>query len=46
MNAASALKIAGANGIAVCTNTMHKVVDRLEAQIGLPLLLIADAVGA
>lgn len=46
MNAASALKMAGADGIAVCTNTMHKVVDRLEAQIGLPLLHIADAVGA
>lgn len=45
MNAASALKMAGADGIAVCTNTMHKVVDRLEAQIGLPLLHIVDAVG-
>lgn len=43
--AADALKKAGADGIAVCTNTMHKVVDHIEELTGLPLLHIADAVG-
>jgi aspartate racemase len=39
------LKAAGAECIVVCTNTMHKVVDRIEAEVGIPLLHIADAIG-
>lgn len=45
-NAAVALKKAGAETIVVCTNTMHKVADEIEAASGLPLLHIADATAA
>ncbi|CNE11066.1 aspartate/glutamate racemase family protein [Yersinia nurmii] len=44
--AAVALKKAGAEAIVVCTNTMHKVADEIEAVSGLPLLHIADATAA
>jgi aspartate racemase len=37
------LKRAGADFIVVATNTMHKVVDEIEAVTGLPLLHIVDA---
>lgn len=37
------LKAAGAELIAICSNTMHKVTDRMEMETGLPLLHIADA---
>ncbi|AHM75009.2 aspartate racemase [Yersinia hibernica] len=42
-DAAVSLKRAGAEVIVVCTNTMHKVADDIEAASGLPLLHIADA---
>ncbi|RXA98501.1 aspartate/glutamate racemase family protein [Yersinia sp. 2105 StPb PI] len=45
-NAAVSLKRAGADIIVVCTNTMHKVADDIEAACGLPLLHIADATAA
>lgn len=41
-DAALALKRAGAEGILLCTNTMHKVADPLVEQSGLPFLHIAD----
>lgn len=41
--AARALERAGAEGIVICTNTMHKVCGRIEADIRVPLLHIADA---
>jgi aspartate racemase len=44
--AAVGLKAAGAQGIVVATNTMHKVAAEIEAQSGLPLLHIADATGS
>lgn len=46
--AASARKLerAGADILMLCTNTMHKVADQLEAAIDLPFLHIADATGS
>lgn len=41
-DAALALKRAGAEGILLCTNTMHKVADQIVEQSGLPFLHIAD----
>ncbi len=34
---------AGANFVVLCTNTMHKVADDIQANITIPLLHIADA---
>jgi aspartate racemase len=34
---------AGADFLVICTNTMHKVADQIEAAVGVPLLHIADA---
>lgn len=42
-NAASALEKAGAEFIVICTNTMHKVVNAIQAKITIPILHIADA---
>lgn len=39
------LKAGGADFIVLCTNTMHKVMDGFEAEVGIPLLHIADVVG-
>lgn len=39
------LERAGATCILVCTNTMHKLADRIEAAVRVPLLHIVDAVG-
>lgn len=36
------LKKAGADFLAICTNTMHKVADRVEEEVGLDILHIAD----
>jgi aspartate racemase len=44
--AAAGLKAAGAQGLVVATNTMHKVAAVIEAEGGLPLLHIADATGS
>jgi len=40
--AARSLEAAGADFVVVCTNTMHKVADAIEAAVGIPLLHIAD----
>ncbi len=40
---AQALEQAGAQGIILCTNTMHKVADQIAQRCPLPLLHIADA---
>lgn len=45
IQAAKALKTAGADCIVVCANTMHKVVDNIERIVGIPLLHIVDAIG-
>lgn len=41
--AARQVKDAGAEFIVLCTNTMHKVADTIEAAVDIPLLHIADA---
>jgi aspartate racemase len=40
---AQAVERAGAEGLVLCTNTMHKVADAIEAAVSIPLLHIADA---
>lgn len=41
-DAARSLQAAGADFIVLCTNTMHKVSDAIEAAVDIPLLHIAD----
>jgi aspartate racemase len=41
-DAARSLEAAGADFIVICTNTMHKVADKIQAGIHIPLLHIAD----
>lgn len=41
-SAAHALEAAGADFIIICTNTMHKVANEIQAGIHIPLLHIAD----
>ena len=43
--AAAGLEQAGAQGIVLCTNTMHKVAGQIEARCQVPFLHIADATG-
>ena len=43
--AALGLERAGAEGILLCTNTMHKVASHIEESCSLPFLHIADATG-
>ena len=43
---ARGLRLAGAEGIVLCTNTMHLVAPAVEAAIEIPLLHIADATAA
>ncbi|WP_042224359.1 aspartate/glutamate racemase family protein [Oceanobacillus manasiensis] len=40
---ASSLERAGADFILICTNTMHKVIQQMEASVKIPILHIADA---
>jgi aspartate racemase len=44
-NAARRLYHGGADCIVLCTNTMHKVADRIAAAVPIPFLHIADPVG-
>jgi len=41
--AAQAVEAGGADFLLICTNTMHKVADEIQAQISIPILHIADA---
>jgi len=41
--AAKSIEAGGADFLIICTNTMHKVVPEIEAEISLPILHIADA---
>ena len=43
-DAGKILKNAGAGFAALCTNTMHKLTDNFEEEVGIPLLHIVDAV--
>jgi aspartate racemase len=42
-DAAATLAGAGADFLVLCTNTMHRVADQIEAAVSIPLLHIADA---
>ncbi|MCL6416439.1 aspartate/glutamate racemase family protein [Aestuariirhabdus sp. Z084] len=42
---ASLLQAAGAAGVLIATNTMHRVADQVEQVLDVPLLHIADATG-
>lgn len=44
-DAARKLQAGGAECIVLCTNTMHKVIDDLQAAVTIPFLHIADPVG-
>jgi aspartate racemase len=46
VEAARGLEGAGAEGLLLATNTMHKVADEIEDAAGIPLLHIADATAA
>jgi aspartate racemase len=46
VTAAQRLEQAGADFVVLCTNTMHKLADEIEANIQIPLLHIADATAA
>ncbi|GAB1457788.1 aspartate/glutamate racemase family protein [Spirochaetota bacterium] len=39
------LKVAGADFAVLCTNTMHKVMDGFDDEVGIPLLHIVDVAG-
>lgn len=39
------LENSGADFIVICTNTMHKLADTIQAHLSIPLLHIADATG-
>ncbi len=41
--AAKSLEAAGADFLVLCTNTMHKVADQIEAAVSIPLLHLGDA---
>lgn len=43
IDAAKKVEAAGADFVMICTNTMHEVAPKIEAQISIPLLHIADA---
>jgi aspartate racemase len=45
-DAARSLEAAGVEGLALCTNTMHKVAAAIEAAVTIPLLHIADPTAA
>lgn len=43
---ARALEAAGAECVVLCTNTMHKVADAIEAAVTIPLIHLADVTAA
>lgn len=43
VEAARRLEAAGAHGLVICTNTMHKLADQVQAAVSIPLIHIADA---
>ncbi|WP_404925623.1 aspartate/glutamate racemase family protein [Mesorhizobium sp. ORM16] len=46
VDAARKLESAGAEGLLLCTNTMHKLADQVQASVSIPLIHIADATAA
>lgn len=45
IDAATKLEKAGADFIVICTNTIHKIFEKVEGSISIPVIHIADAVG-
>ncbi|MHC9085955.1 aspartate/glutamate racemase family protein [Luteimonas sp. RIT-PG2_3] len=45
VDAARRLQAGGADCVVLCTNTMHKVADRIQAAVSIPFLHIADPAG-
>ncbi|ABV86268.1 aspartate/glutamate racemase family protein [Shewanella pealeana] len=45
-DAAKNVAAGGADFLLICTNTMHKVADEIQAQLSIPILHIADATAA
>ncbi|GIU29698.1 aspartate/glutamate racemase family protein [Shewanella sp. MBTL60-007] len=45
-DAARNVAAGGADFLLICTNTMHKVADEIQAQLSIPILHIADATAA
>jgi amino-acid racemase len=45
-DAAKGLEAAGAELLLICTNTMHKVADQVQAAVGIPLLHLVDVTAA
>ena len=45
VEAAHKLEAAGAEGLVICTNTMHKRAGDVQAAVSIPLIHIADATG-
>jgi aspartate racemase len=45
VDAGRRLEAAGAEAVLVCTNTVHRLADRLEASLTAPFLHIADPIG-
>lgn len=45
-DAARKLAAAGAQGLVICANTMHKVAPAIEAAVAVPVLHVVDAVAA
>lgn len=45
IEAACKLETAGAEGLVICTNTMHKLANEVQAAISIPIVHIADATG-
>ncbi|NJN68280.1 MAG: aspartate/glutamate racemase family protein [Chloroflexaceae bacterium] len=45
VDAARRVEAAGSCCVLLCTNTMHKLADDIQAHLGVPLLHIADATG-
>src|SRR6478735_6504707 len=46
VDAAKRLERGGAEALVLCTNTMHKLADEVQAAVPIPLLHIADATAA
>ncbi len=46
IHAALQVQAAGADALVICSNTIHKVADEIEASLAIPLVHIADATGA
>lgn len=44
-NLAQSLESSGADCIAICTNTMHKIAQQVQSHVNIPLINIIDVVG-